>query len=77
MVAVGDQNQVIYANSQALRFFDVQDKDEIFSGSLSKIRLFSKSILESARTENKPQNITIDVQGERGKKFYNLLAVPL
>ena len=77
VVAVGNMNDVIYANTQALRFFDVQNKDEIFSGSLSKIRMFAKSILESARTENKVQNITIDVQAERGKKFYNLLAVPL
>lgn len=77
VVAVGNENEVIYANTQALRFFDVQNKDEIFSGSLSKIRAFAKSILESARNEKKVQNITIDVQAERGKKFFNLLAVPL
>lgn len=77
VVAVGNTNEVIYSNTQALRFFDVQTKEEIFSGSLSKIRAFAKSILESARQDQKVQNITIDVQGDRGKKFFNLLAVPL
>lgn len=77
VVAVGNTNEVIYANSQALKFFDVASTDEIFSGSLSKIRAFAKSILDGARAENSAQNITIEVQAERGKKYYNLLAVPL
>lgn len=76
VIAVDNTMKITYANKSALRFLEIEAQNTIGKVFDSSIEPSCHTILRQCQTDNKIINETLMLKGDKGKLFFNIVAVP-
>lgn len=76
VIAVDSNMTITYANKTALQFLDKERNNLVGNTFDSSIEPSCHTILQQCQADNQIINETLKLKGDKGKRFFNIVAVP-